>query len=57
MVTLVDREHRQNQMKLVRDPSGEIWAEVQTRHNGVEVFHTLKLGQLWELLPRLASLT
>jgi hypothetical protein len=54
---LVDKEHRQNQVRLVRDGEGVIWAEVQCRHNGVEVFSTLKLGQLWEILPRIARLT
>lgn len=44
-------------MVLVRDSQGEIWAEVQARHNDTEVFTTLSLGQLWELLPKLAALT
>lgn len=56
-VTLPDKEHRENLLRLVRDHEGVIWAEVQARHNGVEIFSTLKLGQLWEILPRLATLT
>jgi hypothetical protein len=57
-VTLTDKDNRANQLRLVRDPhTGDIWAEVQARHNGVEVFSALRLGQLWELLPRLAKLT
>jgi hypothetical protein len=53
---LQDLEHRENQVRLVRDGEGVIWAEVQCRHNGVEVFSTLKLGQNWQILPRLTSL-
>lgn len=57
-MTLPDKDNRQNQVKLVREPhNGEIYAEVQGRHGGVEVFFTLRLGQLWELLPRLYKLT
>lgn len=57
-MTLVDKDQRQNQVKLVREPhGGELYMEVQGRHNGVEVFFTLRIGQLWELLPRLATLT
>ena len=56
-VTITDKDARQNRMVLVRDPTGEIWVEVQARHNSTEVFTTLRVGQLWELLPRLASLT
>lgn len=55
-LTLTDKEHRQNKLRLVRDHEGVIWAEVQARHNGTEVYTLLKLGQLWELLPRLMQL-
>ena len=56
MVTLPCRHNHLNILKLVRDNEGVIWAEVQQRHNGVEVNATLKLGEVWELIPRLASL-
>jgi len=53
----VDKDNRMNVARLVRDPRGEIYLEVQARHNSVEVNTLLRLGQTWELLPRLASLT
>lgn len=56
-MTLHDKDNRANLIRLVREPSGTLWVEVQARHNGVEVFTTLRIGQLWELIPRLAELT
>jgi hypothetical protein len=57
VITIPDKDQRQNLVKLVKVPSGDIYLEVQARHNDVEVYTTLRLGALWELLPRLASLT
>lgn len=58
MVTLTDKDNRQNRCKLVREPhGGELYLEVQGRHGDVEVFFTLRLGQLWEVIPRVAALT
>jgi hypothetical protein len=57
VVHLPDRDHRENLARLVRMPDGELYMEVQARHNGTEVFTTLRLGRLWELVPRLATLT
>lgn len=56
-MTLPCRHNHLNILKLVRDNEGMIWAEVQQRHNGVEVNATLKLGEVWELIPRLIALT
>lgn len=57
VVTLADKDHKENLIRLVREPTkGEIYVEVGSRHNGVEVFTSLRIGQLWELLPRLAQL-
>jgi hypothetical protein len=55
VVSLPDKDNRQNVLRLVR-ANGEIWAEVQARHNGQEVYTAIRLGQLWELMPRLAEL-
>lgn len=56
-MTLPCKDNRLNVLKLVRDNEGVIWAEVQQRHNGVEVNATLRLGENWELIPRLVVLT
>lgn len=58
VVTLPCKDNRQNQIKIVREPhGGELYMEVQGRHGGVEVFFTLRIGRLWEVLPRLATLS
>lgn len=47
-----------NEVKLVRDPKGEIYMEVMQKHGGdTAVAALLRLGRLWELLPRLSELT
>lgn len=57
VVTLPCKENRPNVLRLVRDQHGVIWAESQARHDGVEVYSLFKLGQAWELIPRLVTLT
>lgn len=54
---LLDKDQRANRATLVRDGAGEIYLETQARHNDVEVYTLLRLGKLWELIPRLATLT
>lgn len=55
-VTLVDKDHRENRVVLVRDGNGCLHMECSGRHNGVEVYTAFRLGQMWELLPRIAEL-
>lgn len=57
MVTLEDKDNRRNRVKLVRDPRGDIWIEVTAIHGTTEVYSALRVGALWEILPRLAQLT
>jgi hypothetical protein len=57
VVTLEDKDNRRNRVKLVRDPRGDIWIEVTAIHGTTEVYSALRVGALWEILPRLAQLT
>jgi hypothetical protein len=55
-VTLADRDGRGHKLKLFRASNGQIYCEVEAKHNGHIVCSALRLGESWELLPALAGL-
>ncbi len=55
-VVLDDRDGRGHKLRLLRAANGDIYAEVEARHQGHIVYSTLRLGEVWELLPRVATL-
>jgi hypothetical protein len=57
-VTLVCMDQRRNRVVLVREPkTRDIYAEVTGIHGDTEVYTLLRLGPLWQLIPKLADLT
>lgn len=55
-VVLRDRRGGPNQLRLVRQHDGQIWAEVCGYHGGRPIFSSLRLGEVWELIPKLSEL-
>jgi hypothetical protein len=55
-VVLPDLDGRGHVLRLVRDDRGMIYAEVAAKHGGTQVFSMLRLGEAWELIPKLFPL-
>lgn len=55
-VDFEDLDGKDNRLRLLRDRAHVFWAEVSARHNGSECTGRLKLGQSWQVVPKLAPL-
>jgi len=55
-VVLPDLDGRGHVLRLLRDDTGMIYAEVAAKHDDTQVFSALRLGESWQLIPRLLPL-
>jgi hypothetical protein len=55
-VVLQDKDGRGHSCRLLRHVNGEIFAEFTCKHAGTQIFSTMRLGEGWELWPKLAPL-
>lgn len=55
-VELHDKDGRGHRARVLRHGNGDIYLEVDAKHNDHRVFSTLNLGPLWALLEKLAPL-